>query len=157
MVRSQCAGMTTSSKSGGVTTRTTTIPARDWRTAPSIWTDTIDSRGRMLESVGPSHDNTGPLTHSMFQAALKAARRVAGETAIHQRRVSIPSVAVADFMTSVYPLAMPGGWHIIGRCPIPLFTPEDQDNPTLLRGGDLVRFTPIKKDKFDELKARWHK
>ncbi len=48
------------------------------------------------------HDNTGPMTHAAFQAALKCARRVACETAIHQRRVSIPSVAVADFASQIF-------------------------------------------------------
>jgi glutamyl-tRNA reductase len=48
------------------------------------------------------HDNAGPLMHAAFQAALRVARRVAGETAIHQRRVSIPSVAVADFARQVF-------------------------------------------------------
>ncbi len=47
-------------------------------------------------------DNTGPITHAAFQAALKCARRVAGETAIHRRRVSIPSVAVADFAKQIF-------------------------------------------------------
>ncbi|MGQ9574297.1 MAG: glutamyl-tRNA reductase [Thermoguttaceae bacterium] len=45
---------------------------------------------------------TGPLLHAAFQAALKTARRVAGETAIQQRRVSIPSVAVADFAQQIF-------------------------------------------------------
>ena len=40
---------------------------------------------------------TGPLTHSAFQAAIRVAKRVARETAINQKRVSVPSVAVADF------------------------------------------------------------
>jgi glutamyl-tRNA reductase len=44
----------------------------------------------------------GPLTHAAFQAAVKAARRVALETSIHQRRISIPSVAVADFAHQVF-------------------------------------------------------
>ena len=44
----------------------------------------------------------GPLTHAAFQAAIKAARRVAGETTVHQRRVSIPSVAVADFARQIF-------------------------------------------------------
>lgn len=44
----------------------------------------------------------GPLTHATFQAALHVARRVAGETALHQRRVSIPSVAVLDFAQQVF-------------------------------------------------------
>lgn len=45
---------------------------------------------------------TGPLTHAVFQAATRVARRVASETAIHQRRVSIPSVAVADFARQIF-------------------------------------------------------
>ena len=48
------------------------------------------------------HDNAGPLLHSAFQAAIRVARRVATETAIHQRRVSIPSVAVADFAQQIF-------------------------------------------------------
>ncbi|HEY4761887.1 MAG TPA: glutamyl-tRNA reductase, partial [Thermoguttaceae bacterium] len=47
-------------------------------------------------------ENTGPLLHSAFQAALHAARRVAGKTAVHQRRVSVPSVAVADFARQIF-------------------------------------------------------
>jgi glutamyl-tRNA reductase len=41
--------------------------------------------------------STGPLTNAAFQAALKVAKRVATETAIQQKRVSIPSVAVAEY------------------------------------------------------------
>jgi glutamyl-tRNA reductase len=44
----------------------------------------------------------GPLLHTAFQAALKVARRVAGETTIQQRRVSIPSVAVTDFARQIF-------------------------------------------------------
>jgi glutamyl-tRNA reductase len=45
---------------------------------------------------------TGPLTNAAFQAALRVAKRVAAETAIQQKRVSIPSVAVAEFAKSVF-------------------------------------------------------
>ena len=47
-------------------------------------------------------DNTGPLMHAVFQTALRVARRVAGETAIHRRRVSVPSVAVGDFARQIF-------------------------------------------------------
>jgi glutamyl-tRNA reductase len=47
-------------------------------------------------------DNTGPLMHAVFQMALRAARRVAGETTIHQRRISVPSVAVGDFARQIF-------------------------------------------------------
>ncbi len=46
--------------------------------------------------------STGPLLHMAFQAAIRVARRVSSETAIHQRRVSIPSVAVADFARQIF-------------------------------------------------------
>jgi glutamyl-tRNA reductase len=45
---------------------------------------------------------TGPLTNAAFQAALRVAKRVATETAIQQKRVSIPSVAVAEFANSIF-------------------------------------------------------
>jgi glutamyl-tRNA reductase len=45
---------------------------------------------------------TGPLLHAAFQNALRVAKRVATETTLHQRRVSIPSVAVADFAASIF-------------------------------------------------------
>lgn len=44
----------------------------------------------------------GPTLHAAFQAALQAARRVASETALHQHRVSIPSLAVADFAQQIF-------------------------------------------------------
>lgn len=46
--------------------------------------------------------STGPVTHGFFQAALRVARRVASETALHQHRVSIPSVAIADFAARIF-------------------------------------------------------
>ncbi|NLF08503.1 MAG: glutamyl-tRNA reductase [Pirellulaceae bacterium] len=47
-------------------------------------------------------NNTGPLLHAAFQSALHAAKRVAGETTIHRRHVSVPSVAVSDFAKAVF-------------------------------------------------------
>jgi glutamyl-tRNA reductase len=46
--------------------------------------------------------STGPITHGFFQAALRVARRVAGETELHRHRVSIPSVAIADFASRIF-------------------------------------------------------
>ncbi len=46
--------------------------------------------------------STGPLLHDLFQSALRTARRVAGETALHKHRVSIPSVAIADLASCVF-------------------------------------------------------
>ena len=46
---------------------------------------------------------TGPVTHAAFQTAVRVfKRRVANETTIHQRRVSVPSVAVGDFAQHIF-------------------------------------------------------
>jgi glutamyl-tRNA reductase len=44
----------------------------------------------------------GPSMHDLFQSAMRAARRVHNETALHKHRVSIPSVAIADFASRVF-------------------------------------------------------
>jgi len=46
--------------------------------------------------------SAGPLTHGIFQAAVRVAKRVTSETTLHQRRVSIPSVAVGDFAAQIF-------------------------------------------------------
>jgi len=47
-------------------------------------------------------ESAGPLTHGIFQRALQIAKRVATETTLQQKRVSIPSVAVSDFAKLVF-------------------------------------------------------
>ncbi|MGE0608148.1 MAG: glutamyl-tRNA reductase [Pirellulales bacterium] len=51
--------------------------------------------------LAKSRESAGPLTHLAFQAAVKVARRVATETRIAEKRVSIPSVAV-DFARQIF-------------------------------------------------------
>ena len=46
--------------------------------------------------------STGPLTHSVFQAAVRVARRVTDETTIHRRRISIASVAIGEFASELF-------------------------------------------------------
>ncbi|GEA50391.1 allophanate hydrolase [Vibrio inusitatus NBRC 102082] len=60
------------------------------------------------------------------------------------------SVAIAGPQTAVYPEESPGGWNIIGRTPIELYSPQQQPM-TLLSPGDTVRFTAISKRLFIEL------
>jgi len=49
------------------------------------------------------------------------------------------SVGIACRQTGIYSLESPGGWQIIGRTEIEMFTPK-ADDPTFLRPGDSVRF-----------------
>ncbi|CAN5284369.1 5-oxoprolinase subunit PxpB [soil metagenome] len=51
------------------------------------------------------------------------------------------SVGIAGKQTGIYSLASPGGWQIIGRTAVDMFTP-DYESPCMLRPGDNVRFMP---------------
>ncbi len=59
-----------------------------------------------------------------------------------RERVPAGSVAIAGEQTGVYPLAMPGGWNLIGRTERHLFDASAAD-PALLHPGDTVRFVPV--------------
>src|SRR6478752_4810401 len=52
----------------------------------------------MANEVG----SIGPITHGAFQAAIRTRRRIASETPLYRHRVSIPSVAIADFAARVF-------------------------------------------------------
>lgn len=62
-------------------------------------------------------------------------------------RVPAGSVAVAETLTGIYPLELPGGWRIIGRTPRALYDPRAPD-PILFRPGDRARFVPVPKAAF---------
>jgi len=69
-------------------------------------------------------------------------------------RVPEGSVAVADAMTGIYPLASPGGWRLLGRTPLVIYDPHQAD-PVLFRPGDRVRFRPVPRARFPERPAVW--
>jgi inhibitor of KinA len=59
-----------------------------------------------------------------------------------RRTVPAGSVGIANNQTGIYPLASPGGWRLIGRTPLRLFTPE-RTNPIPYQPGDRICFRPI--------------
>jgi KipI family sensor histidine kinase inhibitor len=64
-------------------------------------------------------------------------------------RMKVPkgAVAIADRQTAVYPGISPGGWNIIGLCPIDMFVVNK--TPTMpIQVGDRVKFKSISKDEF---------
>ncbi|HEY8892231.1 MAG TPA: 5-oxoprolinase subunit PxpB [Clostridium sp.] len=67
-------------------------------------------------------------------------------------RLVIPegSVGIAGSQTGVYPISTPGGWQLIGKTPLKLFTPEDEI-PSLLRAGDIIKFKAISREEYYEL------
>ncbi len=64
-------------------------------------------------------------------------------------RTLIPegSVGIGGKQTGIYPLASPGGWRLIGRTPVKVYSPH-RDEPILYRAGDRIKFYPITYDEF---------
>jgi KipI family sensor histidine kinase inhibitor len=65
-----------------------------------------------------------------------------------RQRVPKGSVGIAERQTAIYPLTSPGGWNLIGRCPLTLFSGE---RGSLLQPGDRVRFVSIDHAEFIRL------
>ena len=68
-------------------------------------------------------------------------------------RVPAGSVAIAADMTAIYPLESPGGWHLIGHTPVPLWDMARREEP-LLKPGDSVRFLPVSSGEAEALARR---
>ena len=60
-------------------------------------------------------------------------------------KVQKGSVGIAGRQTGIYSLESPGGWQIIGKTDIEMFTPEAK-TPTFLQPADLVKFYESSKD-----------
>lgn len=67
-------------------------------------------------------------------------------------RVPAGSVAIANRMCVIYPWSSPGGWHIVGCCPVPLFD-ISLERPALIAAGDTVQFRSISSEEFREIRA----
>ena len=65
-------------------------------------------------------------------------------------RVKKGSVGIANGQSVIYPADLPGGWNLVGRTPLDLFSPCDE-LPCLLKGGDQIRFTAISPREFEAL------
>jgi len=85
----------------------------------------------LMIGFAPGFPYIGPLP-----SALNLPRRSTPRSA-----VPASSVAIAAGMTGIYPSALPGGWHLIGRTDVTLFDPQ-REPPSLLQAGDWVRFVP---------------
>lgn len=58
------------------------------------------------------------------------------------------AVGLADKQTGIYPQTSPGGWNIIGNCPVPLFNPNT-DPPCFISLGDRIRFRSVNRAAYD--------
>jgi urea carboxylase len=67
-------------------------------------------------------------------------------------------IGVGGGFTSIYPMLSPGGYHLIGRTPVPIFSLQKRlapfrDKATLLVPGDRIKFRPIARGEYDAIRA----
>ncbi len=70
-----------------------------------------------------------------------------------RKAVPARSLAVAGAMCAVYPWESPGGWRLLGRTPIPMFSARDEASPALLAAGDRVMWRVVGRAEFERLEA----
>ncbi len=63
-------------------------------------------------------------------------------------QVAKGSVGLAGKQTGIYPQTSPGGWNIIGNCPISIFNPKS-DPPCIVKVGDKIKFRQIERAEYD--------
>jgi len=58
------------------------------------------------------------------------------------------SVGLAGKQTGIYPQESPGGWNIIGNCPIPIFNVTNE-SPCFVSVGDKIQFYEVSKASYN--------
>ncbi len=58
------------------------------------------------------------------------------------------AVGLAGKQTGIYPQESPGGWNIIGNCPISIFDVK-KESPCFVSVGDKIQFYEVSKAKYD--------
>lgn len=131
-----------------------------------------DAIGTTVDEVVALHAGTGYRVYMLgFLPGFPFMGDVADPLRLPRRsepRVRVPpgSVAVAVGLTAIYPWESPGGWHLLARCPVPLFDARREASPSLLAAGDSVRFEPVSAAEYARIDAacrrgdadpsRWH-
>jgi KipI family sensor histidine kinase inhibitor len=112
------------------------------------WTDLVDLHASTIYQVYMLGFSPGFAFMGTLPTALQVKRK-------NVPRLQVPSgsVGIAGQQTGIYPDEIPGGWQIIGRTPIPPFSPL-RENPFLFRVGDQVQFFAIDRAQFLSLKSQ---
>ena len=105
-----------------------------------ITAHTADWLDVLMVGFAPGHPYIG-----MHDNALSLPRRATPRTLVKQG-----SIGIANRQSVIYPADLPGGWNLIGRTPLPMFSPLSEP-PCRLQGGDRIRFVPITRHEFDLL------
>jgi inhibitor of KinA len=116
--------------------------------------DVAKHNGLRVEEVISIHSSTEYLVYFIgftpgFPFLGGMSRKIATPR-LPRPRVSIPagSVGIANNQTGMYPVSSPGGWRLIGRTPLQLFSPQSEEQPFLLQPSDYVIFKQIDVESF---------
>ena len=121
-----------------------TIPVR--YDGPDL-ADVATSIGRSIDEViALHHEATYRVAFCGFAPGFAYLDGLPRELELPRRstpRTQVPagSVAIAAAYSAVYPTASPGGWHLLGTTPMPLWDLH-ADPPARLTPGTVVRFEP---------------
>ncbi|MBP2833632.1 5-oxoprolinase subunit PxpB [Aquimarina sp. U1-2] len=63
------------------------------------------------------------------------------------------AVAIGGNQTGIYPVDSPGGWHVIGKCPLNLFDAH-QEIPSRVCPSDRVQFVSISASQYTEIRTK---
>ncbi|KQC28986.1 5-oxoprolinase subunit PxpB [Flagellimonas eckloniae] len=63
-------------------------------------------------------------------------------------KVEKGAVGLAGKQTGIYPQESPGGWNIIGNCPIPVFNLKSEE-PCFVSVGDKIKFEAIPRAEYE--------
>jgi inhibitor of KinA len=130
-------------------------PGRNWRLPvcyhERLAPDLAEVAGRAGLSPAEVVERHSAVTYHVYMVGFLPGYPYLGdlppELALPRRdspRTAVPagSVAIATTLTAVYALESPGGWHLIGRTPAPLWDLR-RDPPAMLAAGDRVLFEPV--------------
>lgn len=81
-------------------------------------------------------------------ALLEAPRLASPRKAVPAR-----SLAIAGAMCAVYPWQSPGGWRLLGKTPVPMFSACNAQSPSLLASGDRVCWQAVDRPHYLEIEA----
>jgi len=128
----------------------------------SVGVDLADVAGRTGLSVAEIVERHSGATHHVYMMGFLPGLPYLGglpkEFDLPRRenpRLKVPkgAVAVSMAMTVIYPLESPGGWHILGVTPMPLWDLR-RDPPVVLAAGDQITFEPVSLGAFEALQAK---
>ena len=70
-----------------------------------------------------------------------------------RKSVPVRSLAIAGAMCAVYPWESAGGWRLLDRTPVPFFSADAMDSPSLLASSDCVCWQAIDRVDYDKIEA----